>query len=185
MAGQIFSLLGRSGAGKGVVANLLSPLYKIPIVSTGDIFRHRARTDSKIRKYLEEGKFIPAEVGDQIIFNHIQKISKIGGFILDGAPRNTSQTLLLWDILSKGYFIHVDTEREICKNRLLLRRRADDTPSRIDSRLREFCIQTNPAIRLIKRRCKKPNRPFIHIDGNQDLQAVLLQVKEQLREIGI
>jgi adenylate kinase len=104
-------LLGPPGAGKGTQAKVLSEKYKLPHISTGDIFRELIKNNSplgmKIRKYVESGGLIPDEIVVEVVASRINEIDYKKGFILDGFPRTVNQAEML-DITIKKLGISID-----------------------------------------------------------------------------
>jgi adenylate kinase len=88
-------LLGMPGSGKGTQAKMISEKYHIPKISTGDIFREVLQGDSslakKIRKYVDNGKFVNDEIVFDVVKERINRSNCSGGFLLDGFPRNINQ----------------------------------------------------------------------------------------------
>ena len=59
-------IMGRPGAGKGTQAANIKDYYKIPHISTGDMFRAAMKNETKLgleaKKYMEKGLLVPDEV---------------------------------------------------------------------------------------------------------------------------
>ncbi len=127
-------IMGAPGAGKGTQATKLAEKYKIPHISTGDIFRNldeRTELGQQVRRFMKSGKLIPDELTNQIVEERLQKSDCADGFILDGYPRTTAQAInldvvlkILRQPLTQVLNIHVEPEelieravgRRICKN---------------------------------------------------------------------
>ena len=64
-------LLGPPGAGKGTQAEVLSKVYKIPHISTGDMLRESVREGSEVglkaKSYMDQGELVPDEVVTDIL----------------------------------------------------------------------------------------------------------------------
>jgi adenylate kinase len=92
---MILLLLGAPGAGKGSQAVLLKDHYKIPHISTGDIFRTLLKGESElagqVRQYLETGLLVPDELTVRVVQERLAQDDLENGFILDGFPRNLYQ----------------------------------------------------------------------------------------------
>ena len=90
----IIILLGPPGSGKGTQAKRLSVLYKIPQISTGDLFRENMAANTpiglKAKSYMQEGKLVPDEIVLGMLFERIAKEDCTKGYLLDGFPRNNS-----------------------------------------------------------------------------------------------
>ncbi len=96
MAGDLrLVLFGPPGAGKGTQAQLLVDQYRLPHVSSGDIFRHNLRKGTPLglqaKEFMDRGALVPDEVVIDIMLDKILSIPVDEGFILDGFPRNTRQ----------------------------------------------------------------------------------------------
>lgn len=92
-------LLGVPGAGKGTQSQLLQEKFKIPQVSTGDIFRYNLKNETELGKlaksYMDRGDLVPDEVTIRMVENRLAQEDAAGGVILDGFPRNLVQAQAL------------------------------------------------------------------------------------------
>ncbi len=88
-------LLGPPGAGKGTQAKLLAQEYRIPHISTGDMFRdHKARgteLGKKIQAVMDGGGLVTDEITNALVDERLSRPDVANGFILDGYPRTTAQ----------------------------------------------------------------------------------------------
>lgn len=98
-------LLGAPGSGKGTQAVLLSEKYKIPHISTGDIFREAIKKkdvlSNKVKQIVEKGELVPDEIVVEIVFRELKEKSERKGFLLDGFPRTLKQAKFLEEVLNK------------------------------------------------------------------------------------
>ena len=127
-------IMGPPGAGKGTQAVKLVEKFKIPQISTGDMFRAAVSEGTELGKKakacMESGTLVPDEVTVGIVRERLSKDDCKNGFILDGFPRTVKQAEALNKILSdlgmtltKVLNIHVPFEdlieravgRRICK----------------------------------------------------------------------
>lgn len=96
-------LLGPPGAGKGTQAELLIENFKIPHISTGDIFRAAIKEGTvlgqKAKSFLDEGKLVPDEVVVGIVEERLLQPDCKEGFLLDGFPRTIPQAEALDEFL--------------------------------------------------------------------------------------
>ena len=92
---MILVLLGPPGAGKGTQAKLLAQEYRIPHISTGDMFRdHKARGSElgkKIQAVMDAGGLVTDEITNAMVDERLARPDVAGGLILDGYPRTTAQ----------------------------------------------------------------------------------------------
>ncbi len=119
-------LLGAPGAGKGTQAVKIAEKYKIPHISTGDIFRKNIKEQTPIgviaKSYIDKGDFVPDEVTVEIVKNRLAENDCKNGFILDGFPRNVYQAEQLLNITQIDVVIDVDVPLENLTARLSGRR---------------------------------------------------------------
>jgi adenylate kinase len=96
--------LGSAGVGKGTYAKLVSKEYKIPTISSGQLFRSAIESKTqlglKAKTYMDRGVLVPDALTNQFIINRINQKDCVHGFILDGFPRNMTQAKWL-DKLAK------------------------------------------------------------------------------------
>lgn len=88
-------LMGPPGAGKGTQAVKLVETFKIPQISTGDMFRAAVKENTelgkKAKEYMDAGQLVPDEVTIGIVKERLMKPDCKEGFILDGFPRTVAQ----------------------------------------------------------------------------------------------
>jgi len=88
-------MMGPQGAGKGTQAQHLAKELNIPQVSTGDLFRAEIAKGSPLgvetNALIKDGKLVPDRITSEMVKNRITKADAVGGYILDGYPRNISQ----------------------------------------------------------------------------------------------
>ncbi len=96
-------LVGPPGAGKGTQATHLAAHYKIPHISTGDIFRANLKNGTdlgkKAQSFMDRGELVPDSVTNEMVKDRLGNNDVTGGFLLDGFPRNTNQAQVLDQIL--------------------------------------------------------------------------------------
>lgn len=124
-------LMGLPGAGKGTQAEKIVETYKIPHISTGDMFRAAMKNGTelgkKAKQYMDAGELVPDEVTIGIVQERLSEADCEGGFLLDGFPRTVAQAEALDSMLASmdrkvDYVINVDVPEEILMDRLTGRR---------------------------------------------------------------
>lgn len=100
--GKIIILIGAPGAGKGTQARLLQERLGWPQISTGDIFRALAKSDSplasEVREIQAKGELISDELVVRVVEDRTNQPDSANGYILDGFPRTTVQATKLEDL---------------------------------------------------------------------------------------
>ena len=147
--------LGPPGAGKGTQALILSDLYQIPHISTGDILRAAVQAETplgiKARNYMDAGELVPDHLILDLIKERLSQSDTQEGWILDGFPRNVSQAAFLEKLLQElqltaDCVLNLEVPDEILVERLLARNRKDDNETTIRRRLEVYHQDTVPVI---------------------------------------
>lgn len=88
-------LLGSPGVGKGTYADILSKKYKIPKISSGNLFhkaiRNQTELGKKVQSYVSSGGLVPDEIVIKLVEERLEKDDCKNGFFLDGFPRTINQ----------------------------------------------------------------------------------------------
>jgi len=88
-------LMGPPGAGKGTNAKRIAGEYKIPHISTGDMFREAIKNKTPLGElassYINKGLLVPDEVTIGLVKERLSQDDCKDGYLLDGFPRNVAQ----------------------------------------------------------------------------------------------
>jgi adenylate kinase len=118
--------LGAPGAGKGTLATLLSKEYRIPQISTGDLFRAAVKEGSElgrqVRGIMEKGELVPDSLTVELVKERLSKPDARGGYILDGFPRTVAQADALAEFQKIDAVINFSISDELVIRRLSGRR---------------------------------------------------------------
>ena len=123
-------LLGAPGAGKGTQASLISDGFKLPHISTGDIFRENIKNQTPIgllaKSYIDKGQLVPDEVTCKIVEERLEKADCKDGYMLDGFPRTIAQAEALDKITKVDLVININVDFSLVMDRLCGRRVCKD-----------------------------------------------------------
>jgi adenylate kinase len=127
---KIIVLMGAPGAGKGTQARLLQQRLGLPQISTGDMFRALAATQTplaeEVRVIQQAGELIPDELVVRVVEDRTAREDCRNGYILDGFPRTAAQAEMLEQLaarqLKKLSAILIDVPRELLEKRMTGRR---------------------------------------------------------------
>ena len=123
-------LLGAPGAGKGTLASKIVDDYKLPHISTGDIFRENIKNQTPVgllaKSYIDKGQLVPDEVTCKIVEDRIQRPDCKDGYMLDGFPRTILQADALDKITNVDIVINIEVDFSLLMNRLCGRRVCKD-----------------------------------------------------------
>lgn len=123
--------MGPPAAGKGTYASLIKEDFKIPHISTGDLFRAIALESTplanEVRSYIDNGLLVPDELTIKLVIERLGKADCKNGFILDGFPRTLNQAIeldkALKDLNMKiDKVIDLDVDFELIRKRITGRR---------------------------------------------------------------
>lgn len=118
--------LGPPGAGKGTLAALVAGMYKIPHISTGEIFRVAIREKTalglKVQAIIDAGQLVSDDITIELVKERLSKEDAKHGFILDGFPRTIPQAEALAGIITIDAAINFDISDKDVVSRLSGRR---------------------------------------------------------------
>src|SRR6185295_20250402 len=96
---KIIVLMGAPGAGKGTQARLLQERLNLLQISTGDMFRALAQTQSplaeEVRVIQQAGRLIPDDLVIRVVEDRTSQPDCKSGYVLDGFPRTAAQAEML------------------------------------------------------------------------------------------
>jgi adenylate kinase len=132
--GRAVILLGPPGAGKGTQAQRIAQRYRLPHLSTGDMFRENIQRETilgrQAKPLLERGELVPDEIVLGMVEHRIDQPDCANGFVFDGFPRTLRQaddlericrqhhlgcTIVLHMIVDQHVLMRRLTGRRICK----------------------------------------------------------------------
>ncbi|MEL3909364.1 MAG: adenylate kinase [Treponemataceae bacterium] len=118
--------LGPPGAGKGTLAFEVSKEYKIPHISTGDIFRQAIKDKTelglKVKSIIDSGALVSDDITTALVAERLKANDCKNGFILDGFPRTIPQAESLEKIVKLDKAVNLDILDEEVITRLSSRR---------------------------------------------------------------
>jgi adenylate kinase len=188
MKKNLLLILGPPGSGKSTQAKIIENEFKFKQIIQSNLLKEEVKKKTKvglqINKIMLEGNLVPYEITCKLLYEKLKK-TKSKNILIDGFPRQMEQVHVL------DYFIYTEninflgiiyinlTEKE-CIKRLVLRKREDDTPKAIRTRLYNYFKETKPVIE----RYDKKNK-LIKINGNKTIENVAAEIKIKLKKVGL
>jgi adenylate kinase len=185
--------MGPPGAGKGTQAALVADHFRIPQISTGDIFRANAAAGTELgltaKRYMDAGEYVPDEVTNDMVRARLGEADARRGFLLDGYPRTVAQVARLDEILDElgtalDAVIVLQVDREELIARLLERARTsgrtDDTEEVIRYRQEVYAEQTTPLLSLYTKRGL-----VVDVDGQGTVNEVTERIWDALAKLDV
>lgn len=186
-------LIGPPGAGKGTQAAKLAEAFKIPAISTGDIFRENVKNETALGKqakaFMDRGEYVPDTLTNDLVRDRLSWDDAKEGFLLDGYPRTSDQVEELDRILASDgeslsavVQITANTDEVVrrLRNRAIEQGRTDDTEDVIRHRLDIYAEQTAPLIEVFSNR-----QLVVEVDGLGAVEIVTARILEALASRGI
>ena len=184
-------IMGPPGAGKGTQAKFIAEHFKIPAISTGDIFRANVSQGTPLgieaKRYMDAGEYVPDEVTNLMVRDRIDEPDAAGGFLLDGYPRTLAQVEELDGMIRfTGHrldaVVCLTVDQDEIVQRLLQRAqvegRADDTEDVIRRRQEIYVEQTQPLISVYAERGL-----VVEVDGMGEVGDVTARIFAALDDV--
>jgi len=142
----ILLLFGPPGCGKGTQAVSLAAKFRIPAISTGEMFRAECKAGTELGKkacaIMQSGGLVGDDIVNGIVASRIARPDCARGFLLDGYPRTLPQAqnfsaLLAERGLPEPTVIHLDVPDTVLVARLGARRQCPKC-------LRIYNLQSQP-----------------------------------------
>ena len=173
------SIVGQPGAGKSTLAQILSGIFDVMVISSGDLARAHGFAGSEAEK---KGQLDPNEAK---IRNLVKKaIGNSNQYILDGFPRTIDQIEKLQLPLPPTVVIYLSLGKEygptIGMDRLLKRGRPDDIEEIIKARIDTYYTYTHPLVDYFL-----DKEMLIYINATGTIAETLRQAVVQLAARGI
>ena len=181
---KAFVFFGRSGCGKGTQAKLLADFLKakgkkVIYIETGSQFREFIKTENYSGKLagdiLRDGRLIPIFLPIWIWTNIlIDNFTGEEDLVLDGLCRRREEASALdsaFDFykIEKPNIILINVSKKWSFNRMMERKRLDDSPEKIENRLSWYEKDVLPSVEYFK---NKNVYNFIEINGEQSIEDV-------------
>lgn len=173
-------IFGPPGAGKGTQAARIAERFRIPAISTGDIFRANIQGETvlgqQVADILAAGHYVPDELTNAIVEDRLGQDDAESGFLLDGYPRTPAQVEALDGMLATGgdeldavLELVVPDEEVVARllRRAEIENRPDDTEEVIRERMRVYTGETEPLAALYDERGL-----LRRVDGTGDIGEV-------------
>jgi adenylate kinase len=186
-------LIGPPGAGKGTQSSILSGLFGIPAISTGDIFRENVRNNTelgaKAKAFMDQGNNVPDSLTNDLIKDRLTHDDCVSGFLLDGYPRTLSQVEALDGFLAEsGHALDavvelvadIDVVVERLSRRATEQGRTDDDEAVVRHRLGVYAEQTAPLTKVYGQRGM-----LVSVDGIGAIEEVTGRIMTGLTSHGV
>jgi adenylate kinase len=181
-------IMGPPGAGKGTQAKLIAEHYRIPAISTGDIFRANVAAGTplglKVKQIMAEGGYVGDDVTNAIVVDRLSQPDAADGWLLDGYPRTLQQVETL-DALTaeQGHTLDAvlclvaDVDEVVARLhvRAVKEGREDDTPEAIRARQEKYLQETLPLLDFFRERGL-----LVEVDGLGAVDDVRQRIFEAL-----
>jgi len=119
--------IGPPGAGKGTQAKGVAASYKVPHLSTGDMFREHVSKGTPLgeqaKPIMARGELVPDAIVLGMVAERIARPDCAHGFVLDGFPRTRPQAEKLEELIEQRGFgrlivIHIAVDAGLLLKRL-------------------------------------------------------------------
>lgn len=124
-------LMGPPGAGKGTQAKKIVSEFKLPHISTGDMFREAIKNETPLgnlaASYINKGALVPDQVTIGLVKERLSQDDCANGFMLDGFPRTIAQAEALEELTTEinrpiTHVVNISASKEALIKRISGRR---------------------------------------------------------------
>lgn len=158
---MLIIFIGPPGSGKGTQAERICTRLDIAHLSTGDMLRAAIEAETELGSqaaaYMQRGELVPDQLVVEMVGESLGRANSSSGCLLDGFPRSLPQAEALDGLLQRegkqlSQVIELDVPDEELVQRLLARKRPDDTSETIQNRLQVYQQQTRPLLDYYQQR---------------------------------
>ncbi len=194
-------VIGPPGSGKGTYASRLSPILKVPYISTGDIFRENISKGTslgkKVEKFLNSGLLVPDDITIEVVKKRLKEPDCKNGYIFDGFPRTLKQAEELEKIASPDVVLYLSvpewllikriSSRVICKNcgkiynLLNVKPKKEGICDVCEGELIQRKDETPEAIKIRLNEYEKKTKPIIEYYNNKGILKIFSNDKLDLK----
>ena len=119
-------LLGPQASGKGTQGKLLSEMFNVVRISTGEMFRaeisKKTKLGNEIQELISSGTLISNEITSELLKKRLGEMDCRNGFILDGYPRNIKQVKFLENVTNVDFAVEINISNQEAQKRIENRR---------------------------------------------------------------
>ena len=182
---RIIIFVGPEGSGKSTQGKLLAKDLNYPYISTGDIIREKAKSDTgpvgdACRKMIAEHTYLEPSLLNQLLIERLLVEDTLGGAVIDGALRTLKETEDFDDTLDLAgksdfainvVFLNVPEELGIKRRLESSALRPGETRETILKRLEKYHLNLEERMKIVKERYN-----FVEIDGSNEELKVHVEV---------
>lgn len=169
------AIIGQCGAGKSTLARILSGMFNVMVISSGDLARAHGFAGSEAEK---EGKLDPDETKIRKLVK--EAVGDSDRYILDGFPRTVGQIEDMQIPIDAVLYLNLGKGTSIGAERLLARGRPDDTLEIIGARIATYYTYTHPLVDYYLDKEK-----LLYINATGTIAETLRQAVVQLGARGV
>jgi len=181
--GLILILAGPPGSGKTTQAERIKKEFKIPFVSAAVALKNQrgwTKNPKNQRGAMAGGALLSDEATGDLMIEYIKKQDFKKGFVLDGYPYTVQQAKSLEAFakelnLAPPVTILLEVPDAVVKQRMESRKRADDTPANIETRIGEYRDESKAL------REAYPGARVLTVDATKSEAEVYAEIKKLLK----
>jgi len=185
---MIIVFIGPPGSGKGTQCERLAEHLGVAHLSTGELFRQQIERETELGQlaaaFMDAGNLVPDHVVVQLVNESLGEAQYSAGCLLDGFPRSVPQAQALDALVNEhgrplNMILALNVPQDVLVNRMLARRRKDDSLETIQQRLDVYRQQTQPVLDYYQQQ-----EILVYIDGDgtiEDVSQRIIEATEQWR----
>jgi len=168
-------VMGQVGSGKSTQARLIADQLGLSYLNVGDLLYFKSKDPNYLRivEQMNKGELVDEDLVTGLVEGHLKQEEHKRGVVIDGFPRSLKQAKEL--SLDVNNVVYIMVSDKISEERLLKRKRSDDTKTTIKKRLKTYHKTTEPILSYYDNK-----NILLKVDGERSIKDITIDVIQKI-----